>query len=164
MNKRQRGFTLIELIVTMTVISILATALAPMLLSGVELANVAYDTKGISSQGRVTLELMAQDIRNTKSGVSGANITTGANSLTVNTLTGKAISFNKNGTDLIRAVNGTNSTLANNITNLNFTYYTIGGTTTTAASLVRFVKLSFTMHQGVVSQTFTLIVALRNIE
>ena len=157
-----KGFTLLELVVTMVVISILAGVLGPFLYQSVESVTAAYNTKALSSQGRITLELMAQDIRNTRSASSGPELTVGTNSITVSTLGDKTIAYSLSGSDIIKTVNGTASTMASDVTSLNYTYYAIGGTTTSTASLVRYVKMSFTMAKNGETQNFNMIVNLRN--
>ena len=160
--KKSKGFTLIELVVTMVVVAVLAGAIGPYLVETVKAVNAAYIAKAIGSQGRVALELISQDIRNTREASAGGDLTVGANTVTVNTLAGETVSYSLSGTNLIKTVDGVASTLATNVSSLSFSYYSSSGTTTSTASQVRYVKPSFTLSKDGETQTFSMLVTIRN--
>ncbi len=159
---REKGFTLVELVITMILIGVISTVVGPLLYEGVTNFKKAHALESLSSQGRSTLELMAQDVRNIGAELSHTLISMNANQLSMENMYDQTISFSLSGSDLIRTIDGNNQNLAEDVSSLSFSYYNVNGQTTATTADVRYIKLGLSLTKEGLSQHFETIVALRN--
>lgn len=170
-TKRQRGFTLVELIITVVVLGILAAVGSSMFSDTFMTARMVNASQSSADQARYAMERLAREIREVKySGNAYAISSTMSPGATTMAFT-RAISgsdvtvtINKSGTDLTLDYSGTTSTLASDVTAFTLDFLQLDNTATTLASAVRFVVITVTVTdatsgQAIKQQTR---VALRN--
>ncbi len=155
------GFTLFELIISIIIIGLLASFTAPLILRTAQSEQIAYDQQNLLSAGRTALELIAQDIRNTRINRSTSLSFNGSTLSTIDHAGNTNIIALTSG-NITRTENGTLSILAGNTSALSFTGYTINGTTTSIAANTYFIRIDFTLTENGTSQAFTTTVQLRN--
>lgn len=160
-RSRQTGFTLLELVASILIIGILASITAPLLYRTITAAHLTYDQQTLNSQGRLTLELMAKDIRNLSTNTADSFSAT-ANSIEITDLNGQVVHYYLNANNLIRSENGVLSTLQTHVSSLVFSYYDINGNLTSTLSDIRYVRIAFTLTHNSQSETFETTVFLRN--
>jgi prepilin-type N-terminal cleavage/methylation domain-containing protein len=120
-----KGFTLIEIVITIMLVSILSGIAALIILQGVRAYSDEQSRSDVHYQARLATERMAREIRQVRS--CGAPDLPGmANpsaSITFADMNNAAISFSRTGTDLMRGAD----VLARNITVLQFRFLDING-------------------------------------
>jgi prepilin-type N-terminal cleavage/methylation domain-containing protein len=160
MNKAHaKGFTLIEVIITIVIVSIIAGIGALIAMQGV-MSYSAEDTRsGVQYQARLAAERIVREARLIR-GATAANIPTmTATDLIFCDVTGKAVEFQVSGTTIRRQESATCSplawggwnTLASSIdpANSSFSYFQQDGTTAAgSAAQVWFVMIKITATQG----------------
>lgn len=128
-----KGFTLIEMVMVITLLGIIGGIIALPLYIGTKGWFEATTREGITESGRIAIERMMREIRNT---ARKANNTTcisaaAANSLTFSDLSGdmtncNSITFSLSGTNLLRCPDSACATqyvLANNVSSFTIKYY-----------------------------------------
>lgn len=138
----QRGFTLIEMIMVIVLISIIAGIAAMIILEGAKSYQKEVSFSDIHNQGRLAIERMAREIRLIRS-ATATDMTTSyptATSLQFNDVNGANIQFNLVGSTLSRSGN----TLANNVQSLTFSYYQSDGVPAAGAAQVWFIQIDLT--------------------
>ncbi len=135
----QKGFTLIEMIMVIVLISIISSVAAMIILQGAKSYQKEVSYSDIHNQGRLAIERMAREIRLIR---SATDLTTmGANNIVFNDINGTNIQFNFAGSTISRSGN----TLANNVQSLAFSYYQSDGVTVAgAAAQVWFIQIDLT--------------------
>ena len=119
--KKNKGFTLIELVIVITIIGITASILGFMLLGTIKAWTFKFNRNDILWDGRLALDRMTREIRTIKNSTS---VTTATSSQFRFTDTGnKDITYSLSSTNLNRTENGTANLLAGNVSSLTFTYY-----------------------------------------
>ncbi|NOZ57912.1 MAG: type II secretion system protein [Calditrichaeota bacterium] len=121
-STQQSGFTMIELVVAIVLVTIFSVFLGRLLLSGVDAFNFANERKTALRRARIALLEIARDVRQIKSRTSIALAQ--SDSLVFTTVTDELVRYGWNGSRLSR--NGT--PLALNVASFSFTYYTEDGT------------------------------------
>jgi prepilin-type N-terminal cleavage/methylation domain-containing protein len=173
----QRGFTLIELVITLMIMGVLAAWGSSMIADNFRTVQVLTSTQTSADQARYAVERLAREIREVQY---------------TDTATGYAITstLSPTATDLVftRAISGSNATMTVTIskvnTDLTLAYSSPAGTSnvatqvsgfnmrfldltnaeTTLKTLVRFVEISLTVNDATSGQSITqkTRVALRN--
>lgn len=119
--KKNKGFTLIEVIIVIIVIGIVSVIIGSMLLGVVKAWTFKFNRNDILWDGRLALDRMTREIRAIKNSTS---VTTATSSQFRFTDTGnKDITYSLSSTNLNRTENGTANLLAENVSGLTFTYY-----------------------------------------
>jgi len=119
--KKNKGFTLIEVIITITVVGIVSVIIGSMLLGIVKAWTFKFNRNDMLWDGRLALDRMTREIRTVKDSTS---VTTATSSQFRFTDTGnKDITYSLSSTNLNRTENGTVNLLAENVSTLTFTYY-----------------------------------------
>ncbi len=137
----QKGFTLIEMIIVITVISIIAGIASMIILEGIKSYQAEVSLSDIHNQGRLAIERMAREIRLIRSATAADISTMTATNIVFNDVNGANIQFSFAGNTISRGGN----TLANNVQSLTFSYYQQDGTTAAAtAAQVWYVQISLT--------------------
>ncbi len=148
-----KGFTLIELIMTIVIGAIISIIVGPIFVQGINSYFKSRDITDINAQGKPAMERMVREIRGIANPATDISTMT-ASQLTF-TLDGSSISYTLSGNQLRRNSNP----LASNVSSLTFSYYQNNWTsTTTQASQVWRVQIQFQLS----SQTFRTSVFLRN--
>jgi prepilin-type N-terminal cleavage/methylation domain-containing protein len=148
--KNSRGFTLIEIVITIVLISILSGIAALIILQGINTYTGEQSRSDVHYQARIAMERMAREIRLIRS--QGADITSLLPAdLRFIDINGSAVGFNwVAATQTVNRWNGAgNDMLAAGVTAFTFTYYQQDGVTTPATSAnLGFVQIDMTAQQG----------------
>lgn len=112
--RNSKGFTIIELVITMVLIGIVAYIAADAMSTGFKAFFVTDNRKEALDQARLAMERMTREIRNTRgsSDISTADATT----FTFTDISGTTITFTLNAGNINRT-SGTTNTLATGISN-----------------------------------------------
>jgi prepilin-type N-terminal cleavage/methylation domain-containing protein len=103
---QRKGFTLIEIIVVIVILSIVAAISINFLVSSLRVYTMTVNQKTLFDEGKLALERMCRDIRDARSistpaaGGSTINIIFIRNSATAQDVAGENIRFRRNGTNL----------------------------------------------------------------
>ncbi len=155
MKYLKSGFTLIELVIVIVLISIIALIAAPMLYEGVNATHINYTLTEQAGQGNQATIQMTRDLYN----LWNVNaLTLSANAISFTDSRNTTISYQLSNGNLLR----NNIILAEHATQLDFTYYDVTGTVTNTASSVRYIAFSFVLNNQTMSQTLGGFVYLRN--
>ena len=137
----ERGFTLIELIMVIVLISIISSVAAMIILQGAKSYQKEVSYSDIHNQGRLAIERMAREIRLIRSATAADISTMTATNIVFNDVNGTNIQFIFAGNTISRSGN----TLANNVQSLTFSYYQSDGVTVAgAAAQVWFIQIDLT--------------------
>jgi len=116
----QRGFTLIEIIVVIVILSIIATISIKFLTDGLRIYTMTVNQKTLFDEGKLALEKMSRGIRDARSitGVTASSITFVRDDATAYDIAGETIIFQLNAGILqkVKASPASTSTLASNVT------------------------------------------------
>jgi prepilin-type N-terminal cleavage/methylation domain-containing protein len=154
---RSRGFTLIELVMSIVVVGVLASMGATMLGSGFRSFFLSREITQNDWQGRLALERMTRDLRAVRTPTDLTTMTAGQIAFTDSD--NDQINYTLNGTTLTRAQNGgTAWVLADNVTavtGLAFSYLKNDGLTTAAAATdVYYITVQLTISSANASTTY----------
>lgn len=155
MRKQQRGFSLIELIIVMVIISIIAVVIGNILFNSFRTFRVSQDVTDTDWQGLLAIESIANDVHDIRSANDISTIN--AASFTFVEVGGTSVTYQLSGNNLQRS----GTTLASNISALAFAYLDNNGATTTTPSEVRYVRITVTASQNNLVQTFTTLAGTR---
>jgi prepilin-type N-terminal cleavage/methylation domain-containing protein len=172
-TKLQRGFTLVELIITVVVLGILAAVGSSMFSDTFMTARMVNSSQASADQARYAMERLAREIREVKYSGNAYAISSamspGATTMAfTRTISGSdvTVTVNRSGTNLTLTYSSpaTTSTLASDVTAFTLDFLQLDNTATTLASAVRFVVITVTVTdatsgQAIQQQTR---VALRN--
>ena len=152
--RHARGFTLLEVIITLVIAGVLATIGATLMSSGFRSYFLGRELAQDAAQGTLALERMARDLRTAR---SAADLTTiGASTITFVDVDGNTISYALSAGSVTRSQNGgTAQPLAANVSSLAFTYLQNDGQTTAAsAATVWYIAAAVTVASQNASTTF----------
>lgn len=156
--KKYLGFTMVELLISIVVISIISVVVGKIMIQGFRSYQTYQNANDIDVQALIALEMLTNDIHTIR---STADITTAtASSLAFVNTSGTTVTYSLSSSQLQR--NGVN--LANGVSGLSFAYLDSAGVTTSTASLVRYITTTLTMTQGNLSMGFTTLVGTRGLE
>lgn len=105
-SELERGFTLIEIIIVIVILSIVSAITIKFLVDGLRIYTMTVNQKTLFDEGKLALERMCRDIRDARSistpaaGGSTINIIFIRNSATAQDVAGENIRFRRNGTNL----------------------------------------------------------------
>ena len=152
-SPKEKGFTLIEIVMVIVILGIIATIAAPLILNSARLANLQHDFANTTTQGQNAATQITHDIRNIKS-IS----TMDADELSFIDNNDETVTYSMNDGNLEQGSN----ILAQNVSGLAFTYLNSSLSTTTDTSSVKYISFSFTITNNSESQTFANSIYLRN--
>jgi hypothetical protein len=138
MVEKNRGFTLIELIMIILLMGVISIVLGRFLLAGYQLLITSQHIENSDWAGFLVLERLTNDIHqiNAASSLTVAQ----ANSLTFLDTNGATIQYTFSGNTLMR----NNTLLANNLSQFIFSYRNASGAVTTVTSAIRYITVAFT--------------------
>ena len=149
-----RGFTLLEVIITLVIAGVLASVGATLMSSGFRTYFLGRELAQDSAQGTLAVERMTRDLRSVR---SPADLTTiGASTITFVDVDGNTISYALTAGSVTRSQNGgTAQPLAASVSSLAFTYLQNDGqTTAAAAATVWYITVAVTVASQNVTTTF----------
>jgi prepilin-type N-terminal cleavage/methylation domain-containing protein len=142
----QKGFTLIEMIIVITVISIIAGIASIIILEGLKSYQTEVSFSDIHNQGRLAIERMAREIRMIRSATATDISTMTATNLQFNDVNGNTnVLFQRSGASAPYSIVRNGQVLANNVQSVSFSYYQQDGVTVAAAATqVWFIQIDLT--------------------
>lgn len=136
-----RGFSIIELIMVIVITSIIASVGGFVIFQGVKSYTTAEAATPIANKGSAALSQLTIDLNNAVSFTS-----VGTQGMTFTNTSGETIVYAYSANTLTRQVNGgTARTVTDQLTALNFTYYTTALASTTIPASVRLVIIQMTL-------------------
>jgi prepilin-type N-terminal cleavage/methylation domain-containing protein len=155
-NLKSRGFTLVEIIITIVIVGIIAGIAAMIILQGVRAYSAEQSRGDVHYQARLAVERMVREVRLVRSRTVADIPTMTPTDLLFCDVTGKAVEFQLVGTALNRRESATCSplawggwnALATGVTPLNFTYFQPDGVTAATATTLWFIVIDMTDAQG----------------
>lgn len=155
--KNQRGVTLVELIIVITILAILAVITLPLLHAGFNSYFAQRNLSDANWQGRLALSRMVRDIHNLP---SVGNISTATSTqFTFTDENNASVSYTLSGTNLQR--NGV--TLANGVGSIAFAYYDSAGAATAVIANIRYIFITLNITQNNTNMTLQSVVNLRDV-
>jgi prepilin-type N-terminal cleavage/methylation domain-containing protein len=149
---RKNGFTLVELVVVISVVGIISTIMGSMLLGTIKAWTFKFNRNDILWDGRLALDRMTREIRTIRNTTS---VTTASSTQFRFIDAGNHdITYSMSSTNLNRTEGGAANLLAENVSSLAFTYYDTNGNTiavpavSPAATNIRRVRINFTLTKN----------------
>jgi prepilin-type N-terminal cleavage/methylation domain-containing protein len=165
-NHGKKGFTLIELVITMVLIGIVAYIAADAMSTGIKVFFVTENRKEALDQARIAMERMTREIRNLR---SNSDVGTGSGTqFCFTNVNGTTISFRYSGSpantiarqdglaNLAACPGAAGNTLSNNITTLTFSYIRLDGTVDAAFSAANTKRIRIIITSNESGETVTL--------
>lgn len=155
---KKRGFTLVEIILTIAILGVMAGTLAPWMINTMKGYDLVTSRKQMLAQVRAGFERMVLEIMLIPG--QAQVLTTANNSMSFQYPAGTTITYSLSNGNLMR----NSDVMVPNVTSLAFTYYNEAGNTTTSASSVRSVKAQLTVNPPNSSAPYTIMtrVFIRN--
>lgn len=146
-NPKSNGFTLVEIVITIVLVSVIAAIAAMIILQGIQGYVSEASRSDVYYQARLAMERMAREIRLIR---SPADITSLSNTnLQYTDVNNSIAGFNWTAPTLYRWNGAGSDVLASGITAFSFSYLQQDGVTAAAtAAAVRYVDISLTAQQG----------------
>lgn len=127
--KSKKGFTLIEMVIVIVILSIVSSITIYFLINSLEVYTMTVNQKTLLDEGKLALERMCRDIRDARSitspasGGSGSLITFTRNNATAQDVAGEVITFQLNGSTLekVKASPSVTSAMAANVSTFTVT-------------------------------------------
>jgi prepilin-type N-terminal cleavage/methylation domain-containing protein len=171
----QRGFTLIELVITLMIMGVLAAWGASMLSDNFRTVQILASAQTSADQARYALERLAREIRevkyvdkNTGYAISSTMSPAATSMAFTRTISGAdvTVTVNKSGTNLTLAYSSpaVTSNVSASVNAFTLRFLDLTNTETTLATQVRFVEISLTVNDAISGQSIAqkTRVALRN--
>jgi prepilin-type N-terminal cleavage/methylation domain-containing protein len=157
MLRRQRGFTLLELVMVIVIIGVISVVIAKIMLQGLQSFATSQNTSEVDWQGLIAMERLTSDIHTIRSPSDITTIT--ASQLTFTDTSGTSVQYSLSGNNLLR----NSQILASGVTGLTFGYLSDTGATTATASAVRYISISLTLVQSNITTSFSTLVGSRGL-
>lgn len=149
-RNRQRGFTLLEMVLVVMLLSILAGVASHMLSGGFNAYLLGKDAVDTNWQARNALEWLMRDLRAVRSATAADLTITPSNAITFTNTSGAVVNYALSGATLLR--NG--QPLADGVTALVFSYVQKNGkTTATAVGQVHYITVELSVTQSGITKT-----------
>ena len=154
-SKFQRGFTLIEIIIVIVILSIVSAITINFLINSLKIYTMTVNQKTLLDEGKLALERMCRDIRDARSisspasGGSGSLITFIRNNATAQDVAAESLTFQLTGSTLqkVKSSPSATSTMAANVS----TFTVTRGATNDEITIV--LTLSLSSGENVTLQT-----------
>lgn len=163
-----RAFTLIEIIVVITILGVLAGIGAPMLARLFDSFQFILYRKSLSESADTALRRISREIRRAADDTSVW--TADSTTYRFDDIDGDTIQYQFSGSDLSREHNGTTDTLLTNVLSFSFSYLEDDATTPIAVPLVnpqatdiKFIQVDIALQEGGNTINYRLFIKLRNV-
>jgi prepilin-type N-terminal cleavage/methylation domain-containing protein len=134
-RKNERGFTLIEIVLAVIVISVMVGAMAYIMVLAIDSYSIVVDRREALNEARLAVNMMSGEFQSMADPATDISAIT-STSITFTGSTGQ-LTFTISGNTLVRTdVNGTSLLAGNVAAGSGFQYYTTGGATTSNPSQV----------------------------
>ena len=154
--KHHRGFSMIELIIVITILAILTAITLPMLYAGFHSYFLQRDLSDANWQGRLALSRMTRDIHNLPA--TNSISTASSTQFAFTSHNNANVSYTLSGTNLQRNA----LTLANGVNAIVLGYYDSTGTSTSTIANIRYVSIELNITHNNVNTTLETVLNLRN--
>lgn len=150
--RKNKGFTLIELIMVVAIVGIISTIIGAILLGSIDAWTFKFNRNDLLWDGRLAINRMVREIRTVRD--SASIITASPGQFRFIDYSGSAdITYSLLGTNLNRTENGTANLLAENVSSLAFTYYDASDTaipvpTVSPVTDIRRVRVNLTLTKN----------------
>jgi prepilin-type N-terminal cleavage/methylation domain-containing protein len=153
---RERGFSLIEMILVIVIVGIIATVGAQLMGTGFQLYFTGRDTLNVDAQARLALERMTRELRTVRP-ATGLTLAP-ATEVNFTDVDGTAVRYYLNAGDLMRNT----QVLAGGVSGLGAVYTDSSGAVTAVPAQVLYISIQFTVTQGGMSSPYRATVSPRN--
>jgi len=164
--KKLRGFTMIELVMVIVILSVIAAIGSGIIHQGFRSYMTQKDLAHLDSQGRLALERMARELRLVRTATALDLTISPTTEITFTDTAGDTIRFYRDipSNTLMRTENANpTQPLSNNITSMDFTYYDTNGVATAIVTQMRYISVQITATQGNFTRTLRTTVSPRSI-
>ena len=144
------GFTLIEVVITIVLVTILASTAAVFMLQGVKSYSIEQSRSNVHYQARLAVEQMAREIRLIRSQTAADISIMNPSDISFTDIQNNQVRFQLNAGSIRRSPdNGTTwQPLASGVTALNFSYLQQNSTSSISATTLWFVVIDVTVQKG----------------
>jgi len=149
---RKNGFTLVELVIVISVVGIISTIVGSMLLGAIDAWVFKFNRNDILWDSRLAIDRMTREIRTIRNTTS---VTTASSAQFRFIDAGnKDITYSLSSTNLNRTENGIANLLAVDVSSITFTYYYANGTVIPAPAVspsatdIRRVRINITLTKN----------------
>lgn len=152
-KKWQRGFTLIEIIVVISIMGVVANVVAMMLYQAIRATSAQFTFSDTQTEARYSLSRLTKEINRIRNHDDTLLDISNPNQLSFTDTDGKIITYFVSNNQLMRreqSIAGetvTARSLADSVTTLTFTYFDEDGEITTTTENVRLIKPSVTFNK-----------------
>jgi len=146
--RKNRGFTLIEVILVIILVGIIAGITGNLILFGAESYTVQYDRRDLMYQAKTALSRMDKEIRMLRSATATDILTFTATNLEFVDIKDNTIEYTLSGSNIVRTFNGTADTLNMNVSALTFSYLKKDGTAAVSASDIWLISVDLTVSDS----------------
>jgi prepilin-type N-terminal cleavage/methylation domain-containing protein len=155
MITRAKGFTLIEVVMVVSMLGLLASFTGPLMIKVSEALAYQYSAGPIEDQARIALFRMTRELRQIR---SLSDLTPAAQSITFTTIDDEGVTYSLSGSNLQRD----SVTLVGDLTGFTLSYYDGAGAVTAVTNNIRYIKISITVTNHSNSQVFETVVFPRS--
>lgn len=162
--KSIKAFTMIELIIVIVILAIIGISASKLLVSAYQSGYTARDQSDVDWQFRVALERMARDMQGIRSATSSDLTISPTTEIEFTDIRGDTITYKITGSSLTRKENaGSDVEIADNVSNLSFSYHDAAGASTATVTSVRYITVSFDVSRGEIDRSYQTTVFPRNV-
>lgn len=141
-HHKARGFTIIEMVLSIAIIGVLAMLVGPMLITGGKGFDVVSKRKGVLNEARLAMDRICAEA--SLIATTGDIVTFTSTNFVFNTPTENNIAYTLSGGNLTRS----GTTIASGIANLNFTYLDANGAATAVQANIKRIGIEFSTSAG----------------
>ena len=161
--KENEGFTLIELVIVISILGMIALMASTLLAEAIRLNRKAQEEVMLSSEMQFALRRMVDEVRDARS-ITKATCLSSSHSLIFTSLKGKKIQYEKEGEELKRQENNNaKRTVVSGLKTVTFTCLDAEYKPTTDHTQVRCLAIRGASERYSITIPFSTIVCLRNI-
>jgi len=165
-GKRARGFTMVEMIITIVVVGIIFVLGGMVLGKAFQSFELTQRSTDVDWQGRVAMERMARELRQIHSPTATSLDITSAVQVRFIDIDGSGVCFYRDGatSQLMRSTSGlalacnavaaNPQPLADNVVAVNFDYYQSDGSVAGGSTVVYYISVRLQVTEGSITETY----------